>query len=129
MSYFLLAVTLVVTLISLWKRSIVFSMSAALGWVALGIVLLTIPNLLGPYTLIDDPWFQVIAYLFFLMAAGCLLWYIGGIGKTKITMKDARGNTYQMWGKPDKGPTMSRSQKVKEAHRERLRKISRRYRR
>jgi len=127
MSYFLLAVTLVVTLISLWKRSIVFSMSAALGWVALGIVLLTVPNLLGPYTLID-PWFQVIAYLFFLMAAGCLLWYIGGIGKAKMTMKDARGSTYQMWGKPDKGPIMSRSQKVKETHRARLRDIRNRHR-
>lgn len=123
----LIVLALGVTAASFWRRSIVLSMGAALSWTALGLLLLNSSTILGPYTLGDD-WVQVLSLLLFSMAAGCLLYYISGIGKTKITMADSKGRSWEMWGKLPKEVVSSRSQAVRERHKERLRAVRERRR-
>jgi len=118
----LTVLALCLTAISLWKRSIVLSMGAATSWTVLGLLFLTNPGILGSHTL-SDGWMQLLGMLLVLMAVGCLLWYISGIGKTHITMTNSRGQSWTMWSKPPTGPVKSRSVQVRESHRARLQGI------
>jgi len=115
----LIVLALGATGLSFWRRSIVLSMGAAMGWTTLGLLLLTTTVILGQY-LISEGWVRVLAFLFFSMAVGCLLWFVSGIGKTKITMTNIKGQSWQMWGKPPKQGVIPRSKQVKERHKERL---------
>ena len=115
----LIVLALGTTATSFWKRNIVLSMGAALSWTSLGILLITSSTLLGPYSL-GDGWVQVLSLLLFSMAAGCLLYFISGIGKTRITMTDASGKSWGMWGKPPSGEIGTRSQLVRANHKKRL---------
>lgn len=118
-SLFILALGL--TGLSFWKRSIVFALGSSLSWVAVGIILLVSPGTIG-FPAISESWVQVLAYLFFLMAAGCLIWYIAGIGKIKITRTDTdAGRAWVEYGKPPVEQKPSRSQRVKEGYRDRIR--------
>lgn len=117
---FLAIVVLGLTALSFFKRAILLSLGASIGWLALGVLLITAPDVTHLGTL-DETWVQVLAILFFVMATGCLLWYIAGIGKTRITITDTAGRSWSMWGAPPKEATPNRSQLVKERHRARLR--------
>lgn len=119
LSIFLICIALGLTFVSLFRRNIVFSIAASLGWLSLGLILVTDPELIN-ITSLEEGWVTVLAYLFFMMSAGCLLHYISGIGKTKITMTDIKGRSWQMWGKPPTEVSPSRSNLAKDRHKERL---------
>lgn len=108
------------TALSIWRRGIVFSMAAAVGWTAVGVLMLTDTDLILEVATLDEGWAQILAFLPFLMAFGSMTWYIGGIGRTKITMTDSRGKSWEMWGKQPKEEGVSRSLAAKIRHRERL---------
>jgi len=116
----LLVLALGATGLSFWKRNIVLTMCASLSWLALGLLLVRSPTSLNLDTL-DVTSLQVLGFLFFSAAAGCLLWFISGIGKTRVTMTNTKGQTWGMWAKPPAGNSISRSQMVKEAHKARVR--------
>lgn len=124
----LIVLALGVTGLSFARRSIVLSMGAAVGWLVLGTLLVTTPTILGPYDLTDG-WVQVLVFLPFMMSVGCLLWFVSGIGKTKVTMTDTTGRTWGMWERPPVEKVSSRSQQVREKHKSRLRSIRGRTRR
>jgi len=126
LSLFLGGLALGVSGLFLWKRNIVFAMGAALSWLAIGLLLLLNPEILGLPS-ISTYWTQMLAYLFFMMAAGCLLWYISGIGKVKLTQTDPKsGVSWTAYGRTPKPTTSSRSSTVKARRREALRAVTRR---
>lgn len=118
----LIVLALGLTATSFWRRGIVLSMGAGLSWLTLGILLISAPGILGDYNLGDD-WVLILTFLLFSMAAGCLLWFITGIGKTRVTMTDASGRSWGMWQKPPGKEVLSRSRIVKEERKDRLRAI------
>lgn len=122
----LILLTLGVTATSFWRRSIVLTMGASLGWLSLGMLFVTNSVILGQFSL-SEVWMQTLAFLLFSMVFGCLLWYIAGIGKTSITITDGK-RTWAMWERPPKEAVKSRATLVKERHRERL-KATREHRR
>ena len=110
------------TALAFWRRNIVFSMGSSLGWLAIGLLLLLSPSTIGMPTL-AEPWVQALAYLFFLMTAGSLLWYISGIGKVKLTQTDkGTGKSWSEYSKPPKPERKSRSGEVKNRRKEALKK-------
>jgi len=123
LAVFLGVIALGVTGLSFWKRFILLTIGASLSWVVLGILLLIGPELLGLPT-ISESWVQVLAYLFFAMAAGCILWFISGIGKVKFTKTDSKaGLSWSGYGRPPTEQKPSRSSTVKSSYRDRLRKV------
>jgi hypothetical protein len=123
LAIFLGIIALGVTGLSFWRRFIVLTIGSSLSWLALGILLLVDPGFLGLPTL-SEAWVQVLAFLFFAMTAGCILWFISGIGKVKFTKTDHKaGMSWSDYGKPPPDKKPSRSSVVKSSYRDRLRKV------
>lgn len=108
--------------LSFWKRNIVLSLGSSLSWTALAVLLISDPETIQVSGL-DESWVLVLAFLFISMAIGCALWYIAGIGKTKITMVDSSGKSWAMWGKAPSDKDIPRDRLVKQKHKERLKAI------
>ena len=113
-----------ITALSLWRRSIIFSIAAGANWLALGVLVGITPAILGAYTLADD-WLLVLVILFFAMSAGCLLYYIGGIGKVKLMKKNKSGEMWEVFTKPPMEEVETRSRRVKSKRKEKLRSLRR----
>lgn len=123
LAMFLVVLALGVSGLFLWRRNIVFAIGASLSWLAIGLLQLLNPEMLGLPSL-ASPWAQILAYLFFIMAAGCLLWYISGIGKVKLTQTDTKtGKTWTEYGRLPTEQKPSKSQQVKSSHRDRIRGV------
>lgn len=122
LAIFLGGLALGITGLSFWRRALILTMGASLSWLALGILLLADASLLGLPS-VGESWVQIVAYLFFVMTVGCILWYISGLGKVKITQTDTKGRSWVEEGKVPKRETEPRAQKVKTSHRDRLRKF------
>jgi len=119
----LIILTLGLTALSFWRRSIVLSVGATIGWAAMGILMITSPGLI-PGLDPSEGWTQVMVYLPFVMAVGCLLYYISGIGKVKLTQTDPKsGKSWSAYGRPPTETKPSRSQQVKSSYRDRIRGI------
>lgn len=120
-AFVVLGVSLLV--ISLWRRSLVFTIATSATWLSLGFIMLIEPTLLASSLELDSPWWQVLVFVPFVVATASILYYIAGIGKTKITMVDSSGKSWAMWGKAPSDKDIPRDRLVKQKHKERLKAI------
>lgn len=110
MFYGLIAIAAVLTLISLKVSLILFRIAASTAWLAL-LVWVILDGTLD----LSDPWIAVLAFVFLMMViAPITLQFVTEIRREK------KGKFWSEWGKAPVEKTRSRSQLVKDRHRERL---------
>jgi|SRR3972149_767055 len=128
------------TIVLLISRTVLFGIGAGVSWLVLGILFVTgqlvrevssssISEVSGNVTatvttlttspILEGNLNSLLSYLFISMAFGCLIYYLTGLGKTKVTMTDGK-KTWNMWDKPPKELTRTRAQLVRDNYKARL---------